>query len=96
MALFAFLASGVWVAISLLAVGFFGLFLFTDAPIGQVLATSAWSANNTWALAALPMFIWIGEILFRSSLSKDLFSGLAPWLARLPGGLLHVNIIGCG
>ena len=95
-ALFAFLASGVWVAISLLAVGFFGLFLFTDAPIGQVLATSAWSANNTWALAALPMFIWIGEILFRSSLSKDLFSGLAPWLARLPGGLLHVNIIGCG
>ena len=95
-ALFAFLASGVWVAISLLAVGFVGLFLFADAPIGQILATTVWGANNSWALAALPLFIWIGEILFRSSLSKNLFSGLAPWLARLPGGLLHVNIVGCG
>ncbi len=95
-ALFAFLASGVWVAVSLLAVGFLGLFLFADGPIGQILATTVWGANNSWALAALPLFIWIGEILFRSSLSKDLFSGLAPWLARLPGGLLHVNIIGCG
>ena len=94
--LFGFLASGVWVALSLLSVGFLGLVLFTDAPVGQVLATTAWSSNNSWALAALPMFIWIGEILFRSNLSKDLFSGLAPWLARLPGGLLHVNIIGCG
>ena len=95
-ALFAFLASGVWVAISLLAVGFVGLFLFADAPIGQILATTVWGANNSWALAALPLFIWIGEILFRSSLSRDLFSGLAPWLSRLPGGLLHVNIVGCG
>ncbi len=95
-ALFAFLASGVWVAVSLLAVGFLGLFLFADVPIGQILATTVWGANNSWALAALPLFIWIGEILFRSSLSRDLFSGLAPWLARLPGGLLHVNIIGCG
>ena len=95
-ALFAFLASGVWVAMSLLAVGFLGLLLFADAPIGQILATTVWGANNSWALAALPLFIWIGEILFRSSLSRDLFSGLAPWLARLPGGLLHVNIVGCG
>ena len=81
---------------SLLAVGFLGLLLFADAPIGQILATTVWGANNSWALAALPLFIWIGEILFRSSLSRDLFSGLAPWLARLPGGLLHVNIVGCG
>ncbi len=94
--LFGLLASGVWVAISLLFVGFVGLLLFVDAPIGQVLATTAWSANNSWALAALPMFIWIGEILLRSSLSRDLFSSLAPWLRRLPGNLLHVNIVGCG
>jgi tripartite ATP-independent transporter DctM subunit len=95
-ALFAFLSSGVWVALSLLGVGFLGLLLFTDTLIGQVLATTAWASNNSWALAALPMFIWIGEILFRSSLSRDMFTGLTPWLARLPGGLLHVNIIGCG
>lgn len=94
--LFAFLATGVWVALSLLAVGLVGFFFFVDAPAGLVLATTVWGANNSWALAALPMFIWIGEILFRSSLSKDLFSGLAPWLSRLPGGLLHVNIVGCG
>ncbi len=94
--LFAWLASGVWVAISLLTVGFFGMWLFTDAPIGQVLATSVWGSNNSWALAALPMFIWIGEILFRSRLSNDLFSGLAPWLSRFPGALLHVNVVGSG
>lgn len=90
------LASGVWVAISLMAVGFIGMFLFADAPIGQVLATSVWGSNNSWALAALPLFIWIGEILFRSRLSEDLFSGLAPWLERVPGALLHVNIVGSG
>ncbi|MEM8838568.1 MAG: TRAP transporter large permease subunit [Pseudomonadota bacterium] len=94
--LFALLASGVWVALSLLVVALVGFLLFVDAPMGLILATSVWGANNSWALAALPMFIWIGEILFRSSLSRDLFSGLAPWLARLPGGLLHVNIVGCG
>ncbi|MEM8791721.1 MAG: TRAP transporter large permease subunit [Pseudomonadota bacterium] len=94
--LFALLASGVWVALSLLAVSLIGFILFVDAPMGLVLATTVWGANNSWALAALPMFIWIGEILFRSSLSRNLFSGLAPWLQRLPGGLLHVNIVGCG
>ena len=95
-ALFALLASGVWVALSLLTVGFIGLAIFTDAPTGLILATTVWGASNSWALAALPLFIWLGEILFRSRLSEDLFSGLAPWLARLPGGLLHVNIVGCG
>lgn len=94
--LFALLASGLWVGFSLLAVALIGFFAFVDAPVGLIMATNGWEANNSWALAALPMFIWIGEILFRSSLSKDLFSGLAPWLARLPGGLLHVNIVGCG
>ncbi|WP_299473889.1 TRAP transporter large permease subunit [uncultured Roseibium sp.] len=94
--LLAMLASGVWVAISLMVVGFAGMLLFADAPIGQVLATSVWGSNNSWALAALPLFIWIGEILFRSRLSEDLFSGLAPWLERVPGSLLHVNIVGSG
>jgi TRAP-type C4-dicarboxylate transport system permease large subunit len=95
-ALFAFLGSGIWVAVSLLAVGFVGMTLFTDAPVGQVMATTIWGASNSWALAALPMFIWMGEILFRSRLSKDLFGGLAPWMGWLPGRLMHVNILGCG
>ncbi|MCA1939818.1 MAG: TRAP transporter large permease subunit [Caenispirillum bisanense] len=95
-ALFAFLGSGVWVALSLLGVGWLGLALFTSAPVGQVLATTVWGASNSWALAALPLFIWMGEILFRSRLSEDMFAGLAPWMSRLPGRLLHVNVIGCG
>lgn len=94
--LFLFLGTGFWVGFSLLGVGLAGLMIFTNAPAGQVMATTIWGASNSWALAALPLFIWMGEILFRSRLSEDLFSGLSPWLNRLPGGLLHVNIVGCG
>jgi len=94
--LFGFLGSGVWVALSLLGVGLIGMVFFTTAPAGQVLATTVWGASNSWALAALPMFIWMGEILFRSRLSEDMFAGLAPWMNHVPGRLLHVNILGCG
>jgi len=90
------LSGGVWVAFSLLAVGMAGMALFTDAPLGDVLATTVWGASNSWALAALPLFIWMGEILFRSRLSEDMFTGLAPWVNPLPGRLLHFNIFGCG
>ena len=93
--LFGLLGSGVWVAFSLLGVGLFGILLFSSAPAGPVMATVVWGASNSWALAALPLFIWMGEILFRSRLSEDLFSGLAPWMTRLPGRLMHVNILGC-
>ena len=62
---------------------------------GQVLATSMWTASNSWDLTALPMFIWMGEILYRTKLSDDMFEGLAPWLQKLPGRLLHVNVVGC-
>jgi C4-dicarboxylate transporter, DctM subunit len=92
----ALLASGLWVAISLFAVGFLALAVFTPAPAGSLLATTAWDASWNWALTALPLFIWMGEILFRSRLSADMFNGLAPWLTWLPGRLLHVNIVGCG
>jgi C4-dicarboxylate transporter DctM subunit len=95
-ALFVLLATGLWVALSLLAVALIGMLAFTGAPAGQILATTNWGASNSWALAALPMFIWMGEILFRSRLSEDMFAGLAPWLNRLPGRLLHVNVLGCG
>ncbi len=90
------LASGVWVMLALMAAGFAGIAVFSSAPVGPVLASTLWGHSNSWALAALPMFVYMGEILFRSRLADDLFSGLAPWTSRLPGGLAHVNIIGCG
>jgi len=94
--LFLFLGSGLWVAFSLLGVGIAAMALFTDAPLGLVMATTVWGHSNSWALAALPLFIWMGEILFRSRLSEDMFAGLSPWMNRLPGQLLHVNIFACG
>ena len=94
--LFALLGSGLWVAFSLLSVGMIAMALFTQAPLGEILATTMWGHSHSWALAALPLFIWMGEILFRSKLSEDMFTGLSPWMNRLPGRLLHVNIFGCG
>ena len=93
--LFALLGSGIWIAVVLGMVGFVAMALEVAAPPGTVLATSFWSASNSWDLTALPMFIWMGEILFRTRLAEDLFHGLAPWLNRLPGRLLHVNVLGC-
>jgi C4-dicarboxylate transporter, DctM subunit len=95
-AMLALLATGIWVAPALLIVGFLALELFSSAPAGSLLASTVWDASWNWALTALPLFVWMGEILFRTRLSNDMFNGLAPWLARLPGGLLHVNIVGCG
>lgn len=94
--MFALLGAGLWVAMALLVAAWLGMEMFTGAPTGLVLATTAWGSSNSWALAALPLFIWMGEILFRSRLSEDMFTGLAPWLNKLPGRLLHVNILGCG
>lgn len=90
------LASGVWIALGLGLVGLLAMVLTTPVPIGQVLATTVWSASASWTLAALPLFIWMGEILFRTRLSEEMFRGLAPWLQWLPGRLLHVNVVGCG
>ena len=90
------LAGGMWVAVALVAVGFVALEVFSPAPAGSLLAGTVWDASWNWALTALPLFIWMGEILFRTRLSADMFNGLAPWLGRLPGGLLHVNVVACG
>ncbi len=92
--LFAVLGSGVWIAMALAFIGLVAMVAKVAAPPGAVLATSFWSASNGWDLTALPMFIWMGEILFRTRLAEDLFHGLAPWLNRLPGRLLHVNVLG--
>lgn len=93
--LLALLAMGVWVALALLMMAFVAIAAFSSAPEGLVLATTLWGNSHSWPLAALPLFILMGEILLRSRLSEDMFSGLAPWLGRAPGRLLHVNIIGC-
>ena len=90
------LASGFWISLSLLTVGMVLIGLFTNAPMGSLVASTLWDSSWGWALTALPLFIWMGEILFRSNLSKNMFDGLAPWVERLPGGLLHVNVLGCG
>jgi len=92
--LFFFLGTGVWVALSLTGVAAIGMVLFTSRPVGDAMATTIWSASSSWSLTALPLFIWMGEILFRTKLSENLFRGLTPWMQRLPGGLLHVNIAG--
>jgi len=90
------LAGGVWIAMTLAIVGWIGLAFFTNTLPGRNLFTAFWGSNASWTLAALPMFIWMGEILFRTRLSEEMFEGLAPWLRRVPGRLMHVNILGCG
>lgn len=95
-ALFLLLGLGVWVAPALVAVGILGMQVFADAPGGSILATTSWASSASWTMTALPLFIWMGEILFRTRLSDDMFAGLAPWVERLPGRLLHVNVLGCG
>lgn len=95
--LMALLACGVWIAIALLVVGYVGMqFVAGGIPAGAVLATTIWGNSASWTLAALPLFVWMGEILFRTRLSEEMFRGLAPWLNWLPGRLMHVNVIACG
>lgn len=93
--LVAFLASGLWIALALAGVAAIALAFFSNAPVGLVMATTIWGHSHSWSLAALPLFILMGEILLRSRLSNDMFNGLAPWLGGLPGRLLHVNVLGC-
>jgi tripartite ATP-independent transporter DctM subunit len=90
------LTGGIWIAITLAIVAWIGMFFFTSTPPDLNLFTSFWGSSASWTLAALPHFIWMGEILFRTKLSEQMFEGLAPWLNWLPGRLMHVNILGCG
>jgi C4-dicarboxylate transporter, DctM subunit len=94
-ALFAILASGVWIGLALAGVAWIGMQLFSSRPAGDAMAVTIWGAASSWTLTALPLFVWMGEILFRTRLSQDMFKGLAPWMQRLPGRLLHVNVAGC-
>jgi tripartite ATP-independent transporter DctM subunit len=91
-----FLGGGVWIAMALAIVGWIGQFFFTTTLPGKNLFTAFWESSASWELAALPLFIWMGEILFRTRLSEQMFEGLAPWLSKIPGRLMHTTILGCG
>ena len=93
--LFLLLGTGVWVGLALLGVAYVGMELFTTRPAGDAMITKIWTSSSSWTLPDLPLFIWMGEILYRTRLSEDMFKGLSPWMARLPGGLIHTNIVGC-
>lgn len=91
------LAGGLWIGMTLLLCGFIAMqFAPPGISIGAALATNAWSGSASWSLTALPLFVWMGEILFRTRLSDEMFRGLSPWLNWLPGRLIHVNVLGCG
>jgi tripartite ATP-independent transporter DctM subunit len=90
------LGGGVWIAITLALMGWMAIEFFTGSPAGKNLFSAFWGATASWELAALPLFVWMGEILFRTKLSEQMFEGLAPWLNRVPGRLMHTNILGCG
>jgi tripartite ATP-independent transporter DctM subunit len=90
-----FMGGTIWIGFSLFIVGLGGFLLFTDLPFGSILATTGWNNTSGSAMMALPMFVWMGEILFRSRISQNLFKGLTPWMDRIPGRLLHVNILAC-
>jgi len=94
-ALFAILGSGVWIGLTLSGVAWIGMQLFASRAAGDAMAVTIWGSSSSWTLTALPLFVWMGEILFRTKLSEDMFKGLAPWLQGLPGRLLHTNVVGC-
>ena len=95
LSLFLILGSGVWIGLTLSGVAWIGMQLFSSRPAGDAMAVTIWGSASSWTLTALPLFIWMGEILFRTRLSQDMFKGLAPWVQGLPGRLLHTNVIGC-
>ena len=94
-----FLFSGLWVFAGILLVALATLLVVQDFPlarIGFIVQPVLQRALTSYDFAALPMFVWMAEILFRSKISDQIFGGLAPWLSRVPGRLLHVNVLGCG
>lgn len=93
--LFLLLGFGVWVGLALVGVAYVGMEFVAGRSSGDAMITTIWSMSSSWTLTALPLFIWMGEILYRTRLSEDMFRGLSPWMARLPGGLVHTNIVGC-
>ena len=95
LSLFLILASGVWIGLTLSGVAWIAMQMFSARAAGDAMAVTIWGSSSSWTLTALPLFVWMGEILFRTRLSQDMFKGLAPWMQSLPGRLLHTNVVGC-
>ena len=95
LSLFLILGSGVWIGLTLSGVAWIAMQVFSSRPAGDAMAVTIWGSASSWTLTALPLFVWMGEILFRTRLSQDMFKGLAPWMQALPGRLLHTNVVGC-
>ncbi len=95
LSLFLILGCGVWIGLALSGVAWIGMQIFSSRPAGDAMAVTIWGSSSSWTLTALPLFVWMGEILFRTRLSQDMFRGLAPWMQALPGRLLHTNVVGC-
>jgi len=93
--LFLILGSGVWIGLTLSGVAWIAIQIFSQRAAGDAMAVTIWGSSSSWTLTALPLFIWMGEVLFRTKLSQDMFKGLAPWMQALPGRLLHTNVVGC-
>ena len=92
--LFGLLGSGVWIAMSLIATAGISMQLLTSMPVAKIWAQAMWNSLNSWSLAALPMFIFLGEMILRTRMSDLLFEGLRPFVQIIPGRLLHINILG--
>ena len=95
LSLFLILGSGVWIGLTLSGVAWIAMQMFSSRAAGDAMAVTIWGSSSSWTLTALPLFVWMGEILFRTRLSQDMFKGLAPWMQSLPGRLLHTNVVGC-
>lgn len=89
------LGGGLWIGFALMGAGILALEFFRNMRVDRFLASDLWGTATAQELVTLPLFILMGEILYNTRLSQNLFSGLAPFVRRLPGQLLHVNVLGC-
>ncbi|GAB6888739.1 TRAP transporter large permease subunit [Desulfothermus okinawensis JCM 13304] len=102
--MFLFLLSGLWIGFSLISAAICGMLLYNFnlpptisiwSKIGNLIANSVWNSMNSWSLTALPLFVLMGEVLYRTAISTKLLNGLLPWFSRIPGKLLHINVVAC-
>ncbi|WP_319518538.1 TRAP transporter large permease [uncultured Martelella sp.] len=87
---------GMWVQFAVAGAGLFYLWMLKGFAGWKALGLVSWGAANSFTLAAIPLFVLMAEILLGSGLAARLYNGVAPFMRRLPGGLLHTNIVGSG
>jgi tripartite ATP-independent transporter DctM subunit len=90
------IVGGMWVQFAVAGAGLYYIWLLKGFAGWKALGIVSWGAANSFTLAAIPLFVLMAEILLGSGLSTRLYNGVAPFMRRLPGGLLHTNIAGSG